>query len=163
MSEPNAGAPMEASPQPAPAARRRALWDQWLRWSQQLIGAVLLLAFGWYLWRHRGEFRELLDVSSLNGALLVGLVVLTLLLNTAQSWVLLRAAGVSPSFTETFVVNCASTFGNYLPMRAGSVVRAHFLKEAYGLSYARFGSMFGVRSIITLFGTGVFGLVGTWC
>ncbi len=143
------------------AARPRGFWVRCAKWAQQLLGALMLLAFCRYLWLHRGEFRELLDVSGLELSLLVGLIVLSQVLNTAQSWVLLRAAGVSPSFAETFLVNCASNFGNYLPMRAGSLVRAHFLKEVYGLSYARFGSMFGVRSIITLFGTGLFGVIGT--
>lgn len=161
MNDPSAGAPREGISQSALAARPRAFWVRCLKWAQHVFGAALLLAFGRYLWLHRGEFRELLEVSAVNVILLVALIVLSQLLNTAQSWFLLRAAGVSPTFFETFVVNCASNFGNYLPMRAGSVVRAHFLKEAYGLSYARFGSMFGVRSIITLFGTGMFGLMGT--
>jgi uncharacterized membrane protein YbhN (UPF0104 family) len=139
------------------SAARSTFWTPWLH---NAIGAAVLIGFGAYLWLHRRQFLSALEVSSLDVLSMAGLVLLTFLVTATQSYLLFRGANVSVSFRENLALALASYFGNYLPMRAGTLVRARYLKAVHRLRYARFGSVSGVRALITVMATGVMGLAG---
>jgi len=94
-------------------------------------------------------------------ALLVAIILSTLVFNALQMWFLLRASNLCIGFGESFALGCAAGFGNYMPMRAGTVIRAHYLKSVHGLRYTRFASIAGIRTLITILATGAIGLIGT--
>lgn len=87
---------------------------------------------------------------------LVGLV-----LGAAQSWVLFRAEGAAIGFGENFFLAACANFANYLPMRAGTVLRGTYMKQVHDLRYARFGSIFGIRTVLLVCACGLLGTLGT--
>jgi uncharacterized membrane protein YbhN (UPF0104 family) len=87
------------------------------------------------------------------------------MLSTAQTWVLFRAEGAAIGFRENLVVAICANFANYLPMRAGTVLRGRYMKHIHGLRYARFGSVFGIRTVLLVSACGILGAVaslGLW-
>jgi uncharacterized membrane protein YbhN (UPF0104 family) len=119
------------------------------------------VATAWALWRRRAAFGELLDASWFDlGA--IGLLILAgFVLSAAQSWVLFRAENASIGFTENLLVVMSSNFANYLPMRVGTVLRGRYMKQVHGLRYARFGSVFGIRTVLLVCACGLLGSAGT--
>ena len=145
----------EAAAQQARPVRRA------IRRLQDVLGGVVLVGFIYYLFEHRDEAEEVLRASSDDLAVLTGLVLVTLGLNLIQNVALIRRLGVPLTWAEGFVLTFATNFGNYLPMRAGNLIVAHYLKSVHRLSYAHYGSLFGVRLLITLFGIGLLGSTAT--
>lgn len=126
-----------------------------------LAAIVVVGGFAAFLWDRREHLGSVLDISPLQVASLCGVVVLTWLAVAGQNYLLYRASDIQVGFWECVVLTAGSGFGNYLPMRLGTLVRARYLKSVHGLGYARFGSVFGIRTILTLAATGVLGLAGT--
>jgi uncharacterized protein (TIRG00374 family) len=131
----------------------------WLLWLQSIGGLIIVAGFGYYLWVNRSEFLALLDLSYLEIGLLVSLIFVNWILNSYQGYVLNKAAGINIGFWENFVLMRAAMFGNYLPARPGTIIRAHYLKSIHGLRYARFGSIFLVTTVLTVIVAGFCGLV----
>jgi uncharacterized membrane protein YbhN (UPF0104 family) len=143
-----------------PSARtslRRAL-----RWLENAFAGLILLAFSWYLWNHRAEFLQVLDVSWFDLTLIGVAVALGWLVNAAQTYVLYRAEELNLGFAENFVLAAAAAFGNYLPLRIGSLIRVRYLKVVHGLGYVRSGSLFGVRLVLMVLASAALGLAGTF-
>ena len=132
-----------------------------LRWLQDVFGSAVLVGFIYYLVTHRAEAEEVLRASRQDLAVLTALVLVTLAINLVQNVALIRRLGVELTWAEGFVLTFATNFGNYLPMRAGNLIVAHYLKSVHGLPYAHYGSLFGVRLLITLFGIGLLGTSAT--
>ena len=134
---------------------------RWAGQAQNLFGLLVLAGFGYYLWRHRGQFASLLEVSPQEVVLLAVLVAATWLASMAQSYLLYQGSDLKIGFWESIMIGLAAGFGNYLPGRVGTMVRAHYLKSRYGLRYARFVSLSGMRTVLMLIATGLSGLVAT--
>jgi uncharacterized membrane protein YbhN (UPF0104 family) len=134
---------------------------RWRPWVENILGFAILVGTGWALWRRRATFAELLDASWSDLGWMAALIVVGFLLSAAQSWVLFRAERAPIGFGENLlVVNCAN-FANYLPMRVGTVLRGRYMKQVHGLRYARFGSVFGIRTVLLVCACGLLGTVGT--
>jgi len=150
-----------ASPESRSIAAGRPRLGHWLALLQNLLGAAIVLGFLWYLWLHRSRFAAVLDVSIFDLGLLTLLALFTKLATSTQAYVLYRASGIEIGFFENLVLALATHFGNYLPMRFGTLLRARYLKAAHGLRYARFGGISTVRTLLVVIATGLFGLGGT--
>ena len=87
-------------------------------------------------------------------------IFITWVLNCYQTLLLLRKVGVKIDFCENMFVLIAMIFGNYLPMRMGSLLRMHYFKKVHGLQYIKFVSITGVRTLILITSTGILGIVG---
>lgn len=133
----------------------------WRPWVENALGFVIVVATGWALWRRRAAFSELLDASWSDVAAMGALILAGFVLSAAQSWVLFRAERASIGFRENLVVVMCSNFANYLPMRVGTVLRGRYMKQVHGLRYARFGSVFGIRTVLLVCACGLLGTVGT--
>jgi uncharacterized membrane protein YbhN (UPF0104 family) len=131
-----------------------------MRWLQNAAGALVISGFVYYLWAHRTELSAILNLSAVEVGVLVLLVFATWVLNAAQGYILYRTARVKIGFLETFLLSSAANFGNYLPGRAGTLVRAHYLNSLYDLRYVRFGSIVTVRAVLTIISAGFAGLSG---
>ena len=149
------------SPQDELTSEGRTTRVRLLRWAHDLLAILVLLGFVAFLWERRAHLASLLETSVLQLCALAATVVLTWVVVAAQSFLLYRASGVAVGFGECVVLAVGGAFGNYLPMRLGTVVRARYLKVVHGLRYARFGSIFGVRTLLTVAATGALGLIGT--
>ncbi len=127
---------------------------------KHLLTLCILIAFGYYLHARWETFQSLVDVSWYHlGGIVVG-VLITWFLMSLQSLIILRAEGVRIGVGENFFLLLATIIGNYLPMRLGTFLRLRYLKVRYGLRYARFGSVAGIRVVVHVFAVGVFGFFG---
>jgi uncharacterized membrane protein YbhN (UPF0104 family) len=125
------------------------------------FAVAILVGFGHYLWVRRQQLAEALELGWLDLTLLAALTLGSWAAMAGQSVLLYRAAGAALGFGESFLVTAATGFGNYLPMRAGTVIRAHYLRRAHGLAYARFGSILVVRGVLFALATGACGVLAT--
>lgn len=144
------GTGLEASPAP----------PRVLGWAHDLLAILVPIAFVAFLWERREHLASVLALSAMHVAMLCLIVALSWVVVAAQNYLLYRASGIAVGFRECVVLTVGSAFGNYLPMRLGTVVRARYLKVVHGLGYARFGSVFGVRTLLTVAATGALGLAG---
>jgi uncharacterized membrane protein YbhN (UPF0104 family) len=125
-----------------------------------LLAIVLLAALVWYLVRHWGQLAELLR---LDLAHLAVILLASAAGNLTASWSMQQmvgALGVRPTFQDMWLLQNAGNLLNYLPMKAGTVLRANYLKRRYGLGYARFGAYFVQRTLLMTVVAAAVGLVG---
>jgi len=126
----------------------------------QLILEVAALGYIiYYIVTHRSEVTRLLDLKILDVV-----IVFTLLLlgNAIRSWELayiLRSLDTKIRFMESGYITMGSTLLNYLPMNAGTIVKARVLKKHRDLKYAHFISVMSATILILLFASGVLGLL----
>ncbi len=73
---------------------------------------------------------------------------------------LVGMVGVCISQIETFGLAILTNYGNFFgPFRAGSALKAFYLKSTKGLPYSTFASVITANAFITYFITGIMGLV----
>jgi uncharacterized membrane protein YbhN (UPF0104 family) len=133
---------------------------RWRPVVEQAVGILILAAVGWYFWERRDTIAQVVDVSLyVLVALTVG-VLLSWIVVAWQSYLLFRAQGIEIGFMENLIVTTSTTFGNYLPMRIGTLIRIRYMKTVHGMRYARFGSMAGMRIVLMQSATGLLGLLG---
>jgi uncharacterized membrane protein YbhN (UPF0104 family) len=124
------------------------------------VSIMIIGGLVYYVWKHWGVFNATLHASWHHVLGLILCILVTLLLNSCQVLLLLRALGVKIGFWENMFVLLAMLLGNYLPMRMGSVFRMHYFKKVHGLQYIKFGGVIGVRVLILFISTGIFGSIG---
>lgn len=126
-----------------------------LQWS---IGLALVGYVVWFLLDHRDVFSQRFEGTPRHAALLALGVVAAWLVNSLQTLLPLRELGARVGFWENLLLTIATTFGNYLPMRAGSLMRMQYIKSVHGLGYLRYAGVLGARSLMLLWVTGAVGL-----
>jgi hypothetical protein len=139
------------------SGQRSGLWSV----AQNVLGIVVVLGFGGYLWHNRMAFEAVLEVS---GSTIAGIalgILLTWIVASTQSYLMYRAEGVEIGWWENLFVALAGVLVNYLPMRLGTVVRMRYVKAVYGFGYARSMGILGIRLVLLVTATGMLGLVGT--
>jgi uncharacterized membrane protein YbhN (UPF0104 family) len=146
---------------PGQSSARKPRWSRALGALQRVVGTAVLVGFIYYLVDRRSELDEILEASLGDLVVLALLVGVTLTINVVQNLLLIRRLDVSLRWSESFVLTLATNFGNYLPVRAGTLIVAHYLKVVHGLSYARFGSLFGIRILLTFIAIGSSGTIAT--
>lgn len=122
------------------------------------VGFVILLWFFGYLWSNRELFYSLKNVPFSSILAILVLVFLNWVVVSSQSLLLFRQLGTKIGFFECLALTLASTFANYLPMRVGTFVRAHYMKVKYQLDYSQFGSVVSMRLVLTLAACGACGI-----
>lgn len=130
-------------------------------WLERVLGVAILVGTGWALWTRRSAFDELLDASWLGIAIMGVLTLAGWFMSAAQTWVLFKAELAPIGFWENQILAASANFANYLPMRVGTVVRGRYMKRLHGLRYARFGSIFGIRTVLLVSASGLLGVAGT--
>lgn len=144
---------------PLPADSRRRFW--WLARLHDAAALAIVAGFALLLWQRRQDLVSVLEVSVLDLFVLSMVVAVTWIVVAGQNFLLYRASGIPVGFWECVLLMAGSGFGNYLPMRLGTVVRAHYLKSVHGFRYARFGSVFGIRTVLLMGASGVLGMTAT--
>lgn len=124
-----------------------------------LIGLGILFFLIRYLLQHWEEWKVLVDFSILQ---LVQLYLLYFLVNVL--WVPILRLLIHPfskhtRFWDIFVLNHAGLFLNYAPMKAGTLLKANYLKAHYDLPYTSFASFFWVLTLLMAFVTSLIGAV----
>lgn len=114
---------------PAALARRLA---------PALVTAAALAAFGWYFWGQREyiaghyAFRPWLWLA------MAGLVLVSLGLRGLANQRLFERLGVSASYRDWVALVSVNSFSNYLPLSAGLVAKAVYLKRVHAMPYGAF-------------------------
>lgn len=121
------------------------------KWLKNLLALAILAALVWYLARNWEQMENLprfgwvplfwVYLVSLAGAVGTTLAVQRLM----------ASLGTRTRFWDMFVLQNASTLLNYLPMKAGTVLRANYLKRQYEFSYTHFGLFYlSITLLMTL-------------
>jgi hypothetical protein len=131
--------------------RRLAQWTV----SIALAGYVV-----WFVVDRREAFSQQF-AGTTRHAVLLGLgVIATWTVNSLQTLLPLRELGVRVGFWENWLLTLAAGFGNYLPMRAGTVLRMHYIRSVHGVGYLQYGGILGTRALLLLWAAGGLGLGG---
>lgn len=126
---------------------------------QNAIGFAVIVWFIWYLWDHKSLFESAKTITLSQALSLTVLYILTLILTSAQGHILFKKFSHQISWHESLTLTLATSFGNYLPMRAGTVMRARYMKSLHNLDYTKFGSIFSVRLALIMMASGLCGLI----
>lgn len=127
---------------------------------RNLISIFIIAGLVYYLWKYWEIFNTTLDASWHHIYGLVACIFMMWILNCIQVLLLLRQVGVKISFWENMFLLIAMVLGNYLPMRAGSLLRMQYLKQVHGLQYIKFGGIMAIRTLILFISTGILGCIG---
>ena len=127
---------------------------------RHLFSALIILGLIAYLWQHKEDVAAGLQLSPILIIQLVVLILVTWVVNSLPMLVFARLMEVKIGFWENFAVLIASTLGNYLPMRVGTLIRMRFFKKVHNLDYATYVGIMGLRLLIMLFFTGILGSIG---
>ncbi len=121
---------------------------------------VLVIAFLLaYLYKHWGLFKELLRLNFLQ---ICGLYLSLLVISVGSALVvmsLLSAMKIKTNFLDMVLLQNASVFLNYAPMKFGTIFRAGYLKRHYQLGYWRFMTFFLYITFLMTATASVVGLV----
>ena len=114
----------------------------------------------WFVLEHREVFSRRFAGTTRHAVLLALGVFATWTVNSLQTLLPLRELGVRVGFWENWLLTVAAGFGNYLPMRAGTVLRMHYIRSVHGVGYLQYGGILGTRALLLLWAAGGVGLVG---
>ncbi len=128
------------------------------------LTVLLLLFFGFYLYQNPEILRELRGIKLIYILLISISFITVFLLEGFFIQIILRAFRRDISVKESFYLSTLSRIGNYLlPMRAGAIFRATYLKKKYNFDYSKFlSTLYGYYIILfllySLLGVGALGL-----
>lgn len=117
----------------------------------QAVGLLLLVVIGWYLAQNRDTLASLASVSFLDVCALAGLALLSGSANALQFRHATRAVGLRLGFAEWYGLTVVNTMLNYfVPLKGALVMRATYMKQRYGLSFASYASLSAVSQVVTI-------------
>ncbi len=131
-----------------------------VRWLSHFVTISLVAGLGYYLLQNWANFSGVLDLSPAHAALIASCIFATWIVNAAQSTILIRLQNVNSGFWENLLVQNAAILTNYLPMRAGTILRFHYFKAVHGVEYSRLGGMSAMRTVLLFATTGLCGVAG---
>ncbi len=131
---------------------------RWWRWTGYVVAMVLL---GWavYMGARAVDWDKAREAEIADGAMLMGLVVVSLVLNAVLFWMITKPfekKGMGLSAGEWVALVSGTSLLNYLPMRAGLVGRIAYMKQQHGITVkGNMATLAGVAAGTT----GVYGLL----
>lgn len=118
---------------------------------KKLLVPVLVAAFAIYLWTIRQQLAAAVDnLRPSTLAVLVAILLFHWVVRACRDRALLRALGYSTPATALFWVNCAQIALNYLPLKAGTLSSAGFLKARHSVRYRDFAVTFIQQYLLLL-------------
>jgi uncharacterized protein (TIRG00374 family) len=122
------------------------------RYLSTVLTLVILLLFVLYIYRNPEIVNSLREISPINTVIIAFIFLLVFLLEGLFIKVALNVFDKKISTKESFYLATLSRIGNYLlPMRAGAVFRATYLKKKYDFPYSRFlSTLYGYYIILFL-------------
>lgn len=125
-----------------------------------LLPVAIIGGLAVFLFNNKDNFVELIDVSILQLLLLTTLILATWLVNSMQTYILIKTTGVKISYTESLITMIAMMLGNYLPGKFGTLMRMTYFKKVHGLNYSKFGGIISSRLVALFFQTAMWGIAG---
>ncbi len=127
---------------------------------QGVIGAGIFVYILYFLGKNQALFHRAYAGTAYHLAALFVCILATWVVASLQTLLPLRELGVRLGFAENLMVTLAAGFCNYLPLRAGTVLRLEYIKSMYGMGYLRYGSILGARALLLVWAAGAMGLAG---
>lgn len=121
------------------------------------LSLAIVAALGVWLFRERELFVSALRMSRTDLALISGFTLASWLANVLAQSAVLRALGRPLPLVEVFALHAAGGLLNHLPMRPGTLYRAHYMKRRTGLLYAHFASFTAINALVPLAAAGLVG------
>lgn len=132
---------------------------RWVERARMVLGLALLVAIAVFLYRRGDVLAGLPSLSAATWALLVAVSATIALTSVRAVQRLQDAVGARLGFGETFLLHNAAFLLNLLPAKAGTVLRASYLKRHHGFSFARFGVFAVALTLLTVLVSSLIGLV----
>ena len=137
-------------------ARRSASW-----WALNVaVPGATTTVLAWYVYSRRGQFGSLSEISLAELFFVGMLTAIGFFLNALEFGLLYRLMAAPIGIGENWMLYAAGQAGNYIPGQIGTLYRVRYLKDVHGLAYSTATAAYSVNFVITVFATGVAGLVG---
>jgi hypothetical protein len=138
------------------------------------LTAIVLALLAGFLWQSREHIAESFSLRPGYFVAVAALTVAILAVRGVANRLHFRSLGVNASTADWFRLVTVTAFTNYLPLSAGLVAKALFLKRVHDLPYQRFAvgqatllllviatnGVIGLLLLLTVFPEHVFGVVG---
>ena len=112
------------------------------KWISLALFVLLAGALVWYVKTHWAEIGGLLQLNRESVLLLLGLGVLSALLNGVYHWVILSTFGIRLTFVDWMGVTCVSNaIAFVMPLRGELALAAGYYKRVNGLAYTKSAAM----------------------
>ena len=124
-----------------------------------IVELVVVVGIAWALWSRREQLGRALDLDIID---IVGVYALCLAaapLRALEFSSVTQALGVRLALSESFALTQAATLLNYLPMQAGTLLRARVLKQKRELSYTRYVAVMSAIAAVAIGAGAIDGLV----
>lgn len=131
---------------------------RWLRAFKGGLALALLAAVLVYLGRNAHMVRDLPRLSPAAWLAIAAITALGTVLSAATVQWMLAAIGARTRFWEMYLLHNAAYLLNLLPLKAGTVMRAAYLRSRHGFSYSRFGVFAVYLTLLTALITAAVGL-----
>ncbi|MEE2674712.1 MAG: lysylphosphatidylglycerol synthase domain-containing protein [Myxococcota bacterium] len=136
-------------------SRRRALQ----RWLPAVLTIAVLAVLSGFLYENRSHIAESYSLRPGLFAAAAGLTLLGLLARAIANRLHFSGLGVAASTGDWFRLVTVTSFTNYLPLSAGLVAKAVFLKRVYALPFAHFAVGQTTLLVLIVAMNGLVGLV----
>lgn len=137
-------------------SRPAATWKRVFTLSIELL---LVVGIGWALYRRRAELADVVDLDVLHVSLMLLLCAAAAPVRGIELSSVTGSLGVRVGFFESMALTQAATLLNYLPMQAGTLLRARVLKRVRGLSYTRYVAIMSCLVVLAVGTGGVLGMM----
>ena len=112
---------------------------KWFKYIKYLLTIAIIFLFGIYIYRNPEILASLKDINPLFIIITMILFLIVFLLEGIFIKITLQAFDKDITIKESFYISTISRIGNYLlPMRAGAIFRATYLKNKYNFEYSKF-------------------------
>ena len=131
----------------------------------QGLSILIILGLAFFLANNWQKFSSVTQLSVFHVTALAGIILITWALGSYQTVLLMRQAGVHVGFFEAVFLLVGMHLGNYLPMRAGTLIRMNYFKRVHNLQYITFSGLFSAKTLLMIASTsflGCIGLAGLW-
>jgi len=125
-----------------------------------VAGVAIIAGLVYYLVVNADRYVDLLQISAPGVLALMVLTLIFSVLNGVFNTYMFRAVGAEIAHSEGFLLTAVATLANQLPLPAGIVTRAVYLKRQHGLSYTHYLSsqlavVIGVIAVDGFIGLGI--------
>ena len=139
---------------------------KWFKYIKVFLTVAVILLFGLYIYRNPEIVISLKDLQPIYIGLIAIISLIIFFLEGLFVKVTLKAFKKVITVKESFYISTISRIGNYLlPMRAGAIFRATYLKNKYNFEYSKFlSTLYGYYIILFLLYAvmGIFSLSVKW-
>lgn len=118
-----------------------------------------------YLYNYWDTFKIVNNLSLLKISYIICLILITWAIGSYQSVLMMRQLNVSIGFLESYFLLVGMHLGNYLPMRAGTLLRMNYFRKVHNVSLLTFSGVFSAKALLMIASTsflGCIGLVALW-